>query len=111
MSPVQMILGIVVLSLGIASFVISCRQFQEKGCLFHNAYIWASKEERRQMDRNREIKRFHYRQSGCIFMLIGFIFMADAAYIVTDWAWTSAASWMFAVITMAYAVVSSVQKK
>ena len=107
----QIMISIVILLLSLGAFLISYLQFKEKGYLFHNAYIWASQEQRKQMDENQNVKKPYYRQSGFIFLLIGFIFMADAAYIATDWAWVSVASWVFVVITVVYAVVSSIQKE
>lgn len=48
----------------IAFSVISLMSFQEKGFLFNNAWIWASKQEREAMD-----KKPHYRQSAIGFAL------------------------------------------
>ena len=42
--------------------VVSIRSFQNKGFLFNNAYIYASKEERGKMD-----KKPYYRQSAIVF--------------------------------------------
>lgn len=111
MSPVQMIIGIIFLALGIGAFVISYLQLKEKGYLFNNAYIWASQEERKQMDENKERKKPHYRQSGVAFMLIGFILIIYAAYIATDWIWLYVAFWVFILIAIIYAVVSSIQNE
>ena len=63
------ILGIV----AIVCLVFSFLQFNEKGFLFNNAYIFASKKERETMD-----KKPHYKQSGIIFLMIGIIFLIDA---------------------------------
>jgi len=52
MSPAQMIIGSIFLALGIGAFIISYLQFKEKGYLFNNAYIWASQEERKHMDKD-----------------------------------------------------------
>ena len=54
---------------GISAF-ISARQFAEKGFLFNNAYIWASKEEREKLD-----KSLHYKQSAIVFALISAVFL------------------------------------
>ena len=54
MVTVQMIAGIIFLLLSIGTFVISYLQFKEKGFLFNNAYVWASPEERKRMDENKE---------------------------------------------------------
>ncbi len=56
MSPAQMIIGSIFLALGIGAFIISYLQFKEKGYLFNNAYIWASQEERKHMDKDKERK-------------------------------------------------------
>ena len=109
MSPVQMIIGIIFLALGIGAFVISYLQFKEKGYLFNNTYIWASKQERKQMDENEESKTPYYRQSGFAFIFIGFIFLAYAVYIATDWMWMYVAFWALVLIAISYAVVSSIQ--
>ena len=111
MSPVQTIIGILFLALGIGAFVISCFQFKGKGYLFNNAYFWASQEERKQMDENKESKKPYYRQSGFAFMSIGFAFLAYAVYIATDWAFLHIAFWVFVSIAVVYAVVSSIQNK
>lgn len=52
----QIICGIISIVLAIGAFVISYFQFREKGYLFNNAYFWASQEERRRMDENKESK-------------------------------------------------------
>lgn len=106
-----MIIGIIFLALGIGALVISYLQFKEKGYLFNNAYIWASKQERKQMDENKESKTPYYRQSGFAFIFIGFIFLAYAVYIATDWMWMYVAFGMLVLITVSYAVVSSIQNE
>ena len=111
MSPAQMIIGSIFLALGIGAFIISYLQFKEKGYLFNNAYIWASQEERKHMDKDKERKKPHYRQSGFAFMFIGFIFFTYASYIATNWIWLHVTSWMFVLIAVVYAVVSSIQNK
>ena len=111
MSPAQMIIGIIFLVLSIGAFIISYLQFKEKGYLFNNAYIWASQEERKQMDENKESKTLYYRQSGFAFIFIGFIFLAYAVYIATDWMWMYVAFGTLVLITVSYAVVSSIQNE
>ena len=108
MRPVQMITGIIFLAFGIGAFVISYLQFKEKGYLFNNAYIWASQEERKQMDEHKECKKPHYRQSAFTFMFIGFIFLTYASYIATDWIWMYVAFGALVLIAVSYAVVSSI---
>ncbi len=50
--------------------LISILHFMEKGVLFNNAYIYASKQERQTMD-----KRPLYRQSAIIFCLLSIVFL------------------------------------
>lgn len=111
MSPAQMVIGMIFLALGIGAFIISYLQFKEKGYLFNNAYFGASQEERRQMDKNKESKKPHYRQSGLAFMFIGFIFFTYASYAATGWIWLYVTSWVFILIAVVYAVVSSIQNE
>ena len=59
--------GIVCSILAIGAFIVSVRSFKEKGFLFNNAYLYASKEERATMD-----KKPHYRQSAVVFLMIGY---------------------------------------
>ena len=53
-------------------FFLSFIQFRERGFILNNAYIWASKKERKEMDANQEAKRPHYRQSGYTFCFLEF---------------------------------------
>ena len=70
------IIGAIILGvIAIACFIFSYLQFQEKGFLFNNAYIYASKQERETMD-----KKPHYKQSGIVFVFIGIIFFIKALH-------------------------------
>lgn len=90
--------------MSIASFIISFMQFKEKGFLFNNAYILASKSEREKMD-----KKPHYRQSGIVFLLIGvkFFLMAIEFILKVKWLWIAVGITEAAVLI--YAIVSSVK--
>ncbi len=105
----QIMVEIIFLTLAIGAFVISYLQFKEKGFLFNNAYIWASQEERKQMDKDKESKRSYYRQSGFTFAQIGIIFLIFAVYLVADWIWMYITFWVSVIIAVAYAVVSSIK--
>lgn len=98
------IMGMIILGLlAILCFVFSYLQFHEKGFLFNNAYIYASKKDRKSMD-----KRPHYKQSGVIFLLLGIIWMINAVDMVLQ---TGCLFYVFiavAVITVIYAIISSV---
>lgn len=93
------ILGVI----SICCFAVSVMQFKGKGFLFNNAYIYASQEERRKMN-----KTPHYRQSGVVFALIGLIFAVNAFEVLFEMYKLFYIVIALAVITLAYAVVSSV---
>ncbi len=92
--------------LAIASLIISIMSFKEKGFLFNNAYIWASKQERETMN-----KKPHYRQSAIAFALCAalFMFMALECVLLTDWLWIIVG--VFAVALLVYAIVFSVKEQ
>ncbi len=101
-----MIVGIICFMIAIIAFVIAILQFAEKGFLFHNAYLWASKKERERMD-----KSPYYKQSGVVFSLIGIIFLLNGVEALFQ------RSWLFPIViaveigTVIYAIVSSVIMK
>ena len=107
----QMMAGGIFLTLAIGAFVISSLQFKGKGYLFNNAYFWASQEDRKQMNQNKEGKQPYYRQSGFAFVFIGLILLIFALYIVTEWMWMYIVLWVSVIIAVVYAVGSSVQLK
>ncbi len=49
--------------------VMSIRSFRNKGFLFNNAFLYATKEEREAMD-----KKPYYRQSAIVFLLLSAVF-------------------------------------
>ena len=98
------IIGAIILGvIAIACFIFSYLQFQEKGFLFNNAYIYASKQERETMD-----KKPHYKQSGIVFVFIGIIFLINAIDTILQTGWLTFFVIGIAVIAIIYAIVSSV---
>lgn len=98
------IIGAIVLGiLSIACFAFSYLQFNEKGFLFNNAYIYASKHEREVMD-----KKPYYRQSGSVFIMIGIIFAINAVDIILKTGWLFYVVIVIAIIDITYAIVSSI---
>lgn len=95
---------IFVLLLSMACAVISVLQFMEKGFLFNNAYIYATKQEREKMD-----KSPHYRQSGIVFAFISAIFLCIAieGILETGWMWWIQGALIVAVLV--YAIISSIK--
>jgi hypothetical protein len=99
----DIITAIILIAISIFACVISIRSFMEKGFLFNNAYIYASKRERENMN-----KKPHYRQSAIVFFLIGLIFLLNALSVILK------ANWIFypviavVIITVIYAIASSI---
>jgi len=102
---VKMIRAILCIILSALSLIISVRSFKEKGFLFNNAYIWASKQERESMD-----KKPYYRQSAIVFALITllFLFMAVECVLQTGWLWIAID--VIAIAALVYAVASSMKR-
>lgn len=98
------IIGAAILAvIAIACFVVSYKYFNEKGFLFNNAYIYASRQERETMD-----KKPHYRQSAIVFIMIGIIFLLDAIEMMIETGWLFYIVIGVAVIAVVYAIISSV---
>lgn len=99
----EIVLSFILFLIAIGAFVMSYRSFREKGFLFHNAYIYASKQERETMD-----KKPHYRQSAIVFLMIGIIFLLNGLSVLL------AANWIFffviaiAIAAIIYAIASSI---
>ena len=92
------ILGIVAL----VCLVFGILQLNEKGFLFNNAHIYASREDRKKMD-----KKPYYKQSGIVFILISVIFAINVAEMLLMTGWLLYLVMAVAVIAVIYAVVSS----
>ncbi|CEQ27414.1 DUF3784 domain-containing protein [Paeniclostridium sordellii] len=84
-------------------FVVSFRSFKEKGFLFNNAYLYASREERATMD-----KKPHYKQSAIAFLLLGVVFLIGALEMIFKIKWLFYIKVICAFITIAYAIISSI---
>lgn len=98
------IIGAIVLSvIAAVCFIFSCLQFNEKGFLFNNAYIYASKQERKNMD-----KKPYYKQSGIVFGLIGIIFLLNAIDIILQTGGLFYCVIGVETVAIVYAIVSSV---
>ena len=98
------IIGAILLGvISIICFIISYLQFNQKGFLFNNAYIYASKQERKNMD-----KKPHYKQSGIVFLLIGTIFIVNTVEIILQTGWLFYLMICIAIIAIVYAIISSV---
>ena len=75
----DIIVAVVLIAVSLLVFVLSIRSFLEKGFLLNNAYLYASKKQREEMD-----KKPYYRQSAVVFFMIGIVFLLIAAAILLD---------------------------
>lgn len=85
------------------AFIVSIRSFMEKGFLFNNAYLYATKQEREKMN-----KKPHYRQSAIVFFAIGLIFLLIGLNVLVQTNWIFYIAITVVIVTLIYAIVSSV---
>lgn len=70
MTNTELIAAIICFLIAGGCAFICVRQFTEKGFLFNNAFIYATKEARAKMD-----KKPYYRQSAIVFLLLSAVFV------------------------------------
>lgn len=99
----EIVVAIILFIISIGAFIISIRSFKEKGFLFNNAYLYASKQERNNMD-----KKPYYRQSAIAFLLIGIIFLLNTIDVILNSGWISNIVVVTIIITIIYAIISSI---
>lgn len=94
--------------ISIACFVFSYLQFHEKGFLFNNAYIYASKEERETLN-----KKPYYQQSGVVLFLIGILFLINACEMIFQTGWLFYLVLVDALLAIVYAIgsTSAIQRR
>lgn len=86
------------LALALIAFAISLRSFLGKGAPWNNAYLFASPQERKTMD-----KAPYYRQSAIAFCLLGLIF---SALTLEAW-WLNCVALALCLAAVIYALASS----
>jgi len=96
-------ISIVFFLLAVGAFVISICSFLQKGFLFNNAYLYASKQDRAAMD-----KKPYYRQSAVAFLLVGFCLLSNAAAILFSSGALSVISMIIAACAIVYAISSAI---
>ena len=69
--------AVFVFVLAAISLIIGILQFAEHGFLFNNAYIYASEEERKTMN-----KKPYYRQSAVVFFIMSLVFVVVGLSVV-----------------------------
>lgn len=99
----EIIIASILFAVSVFLFFMSARSFMEKGFLFNNAYIYASKQEREKMN-----KKPHYRQSAIVFLLLGLLFLLIALAVLLEANWISYVGIALVIVTLIYAIVSSV---
>lgn len=97
----EIIIQTVLFFIAIGLFVISFFHFKEKGPLLNNAYLFASEQERKTMD-----KKPYYQQSGIVFGLLGVIFLLITLEVLLKTGWLYYIVWAVAFVAVVYAVVS-----
>lgn len=100
----NIIIAIVLFIVSLGAFLVSVRSFMQKGFMFNNAYLYATKEEREKMN-----KRPYYRQTAIVFLLIGIIFLLLGIDVLIKISWLSYVSIILAVVTLIYSIVSTVK--
>ena len=70
MTTSEIITSIIVFSIAGILFLLSIRSFLERGFLLNNAYLYASKEERKTMN-----KKPYYKQSAVVFCALSAVFL------------------------------------
>ena len=71
MTTVEIVMAVVMFAIAGLWLFLGIRSFMERGFLLNNAYIYATKEERKTMD-----KKPYYRQSAVAFCLLSVIFVS-----------------------------------
>lgn len=99
----EIIIASILFALFLLTLFMSVRSFMEKGFLFNNAYIYASKQEREKMN-----KKPHYRQSAIVFLLIGLSFLLNALAVLLKAHWLFYIGVAVVIITIIYAIISSI---
>ena len=99
----EIVISSILFLIAIGAFIMSYRSFKEKGFLFNNAYIYASKQERETMD-----KKSHYRQSAIVFLMIGGIFLLNGVSVFLSTKWIFFLVITLSIVAIIYAIVSSI---
>lgn len=99
----ELIIAVILFAIAAFAFFMCIRSFMEKGFLFNNAYIWATEQERKKLN-----KKPHYRQSAIVFLLIGLIFLLNGIHLLLHVDWLFYIVIAVVVLAIVYAIVSSI---
>ena len=100
----EKIVLVVCLLIAVACYGISVMHFMQKGKLFNNAYLYASKEEREKMN-----KKPYYRQSAVVFLMVSLIFLLNGLSVLLMIEDFSYLAMVMIPIVLFYVVVSSIR--
>lgn len=98
------ILAIIIAILAIGCLLISIFQFKEQGFLLNNAYLFATQQQRKRMN-----KKPYYRQSGIVFAFLAAILLCLAAEIMAETGWLLYIVWILAAAAVAFAIISTIR--
>jgi len=84
-------------------FLITYRQHKERGFIFTNTWIWASKKERYEMDIRK--KKVEYRFARNVFFMLGIIFLVFAVNAILLFMWLFYVIYALFAILVIYALI------
>lgn len=96
------IIGLISISLLIYSFFTS----KEKGPIFSNTYLLATKEERKKIDKSAE-----YHLVTVVFRILGIVFLILTVNILTSWSWLYYIIGILITVLIIYAIKESIQSE
>lgn len=101
----RIILCILLGVVAIGCFIYTHFTAHQKGVILSNTYLWATKEERKQMNFASE-----YKVVTVVFRMVGLIFTCLAAEMLTFWPGFWVASLVLTILVIGYAIVCTIQK-
>ena len=104
MTAVEIVFAIVFFIIAGLLLLLGIRSFMERGFLLNNAYIYATKEERKTMD-----KKPYYRQSAVVFCILSIAFVIIGLSVLFRNGKIGLLVIPLGVAAIVYAVVSSVR--
>ena len=104
MTAVEIVFAIVLFAIAGLLLILGIRSFIERGFLLNNAYIYATKEERKTMD-----KKPYYRQSAVVFCILSIAFVIIGLSVLFRNGKIGLLVIPLGVAAFVFAVVSSVQ--
>ena len=100
---VEIVASCIFFLLAVVLLFMGLRSWQCRGLLLNNAYLHASQKQREQMD-----KKPYYRQTAVSFWMLSVVFLLDGFATLLQASWISYIVYTFILLTIAYAIVSSV---